>query len=122
MDLGGVSTQITFATEIPPIDSKYDFVLGENVYPLYSHSYAGFGNDAVSFLSPLILYILLVMLINEHCRPVPRQTKHWPSWILHLLSSRILAIWSDTTNRTPRHHLESHLLSWEVAAINNAST
>ncbi len=54
MDLGGVSTQLTFATEIPPIDSKYDFLLGENLYPLYSHSYAGYGNDAVSSPSALL--------------------------------------------------------------------
>jgi apyrase len=51
LDLGGMSTQIAFFPSMPPIDSKFDFSLGSHFYPLYSHSYAGYGNDAARIMT-----------------------------------------------------------------------
>ncbi len=45
LDLGGVSTQITFEPSEPPREERLNLTLGGRHWSLYSHSYEGLGQD-----------------------------------------------------------------------------
>ncbi len=45
--MGGASTQITFNPAVDALAGKFPVIIAGRVYPLYTHSYLGYGQETV---------------------------------------------------------------------------
>ena len=47
LEMGGASTQITFNPDVDALAGKFPVIVGGREYPLYTHSYLGYGQETV---------------------------------------------------------------------------